>query len=373
LVDLVGLCRRNGWDDPEIKDIKTNKGYMRQMVVNTGTKKLTRVGVSSNRANEAENDGAQKLLDAMPELFESSADRQAVAADKQDRSTPIGLLYAVASENDLGEPHLRIRNNMHFTHVRATLKIDDDIDVKGSSDDNTYESERVVINQAAQRLLEKLKAGEYSRLFDGEVPSVPEPVEETSVIPRGYLVSPDPLKELRLLCIEQGHEPPEYSIVPVVGKNKRKRIHYTCTVHTKEGDTIIKKATCKNAHVSLSMCGAYMLQHLRPQYRGNALYIRKVDMLREQHEEPITPPEFSEEPLAVKDKSKEVPNVHKCALSHTGTTQPVEGAAIRPLPHLAHDAACRWLLEILWIKEKSARYRKKHARRRIAKAEKKSD
>ena len=350
LADLKRICRRNGWEDPKMKSLKAKPrvGKRVRVSINTGEKQISVVGKSLEGRDRAIDSAVLELFEALTQQFSSSEDRRALTADKTDNSTPLGLLLSLFPEAEL-----IFRNQHHNTLVYARVRFDGET-YKGCSE--PAECERVAANQAAASLLRKIvEAHPEQQIPELQIPEAPELAED---VPLGHLCCEDPIKELRLLCLEQGHEEPTYKANLNASKG---RTAYTCTVRTKEGDVITKRAIYRNGETALSVSAAYMLQHMRPAYRGGPLYKRKVELLRERHGVDVEEPKFTEIPSPVRPDKME----HECHVEFSPEEDVViEGDAIRYTPIKAEDAACRWFLSKYWKHHKSELWKKRMALRK---------
>ncbi len=363
ITQLMRVCRKNRWPEPLTEEVWTN---VYRVTIKIGDKEVTATGKSDFSNHEAIDIAAEKILKQLPEFFESSADRQALTRDKRDPSTPLGLLTQLADTDTsiftFGNQHFRIL-------VKATAEVRGEVFHTTSASVET-ESERIAMNVAAQELLKRIAAS-HPDLLPDDLPKIPEEIEDNEIIPLGFLALTEPVKELQLVCQQQGHGAPKYHPVFNVGK-KRRGVRYECEITTAEGDVIRKTATSGSAKFALQEVTEYMLRHLVPAYRGAPIFSRKAALLATQHGMSISEPAYEVE--RVDEENENSKTVIKCSLDLTID----DGKVITGVAHgrnecLALNNASAWLLERFWMHVKHLDYlaRKKAMGKRAPKKRRK--
>lgn len=346
---LTLICKKNDWPIPEVQITSEDHQDTCTMQLQVGTKLYKGEAMSELGEDLAEDQAAIQILKQITDQFQPTAEQKAIEEDKADPSTPLGLLLSTPG---ISNPQIKFTNQTHHIFAQITITHEGKQITSTRSTTKNSHSARQALHEAAQNLL-------ADHLKHTETPAIPNIETPTQKIPPGYLCMKNAIKELRLICLQQGYPKPQFQVELAVGKKKQTR--YTASIQMPDGTVIEKKATHKVPAIAMMISAIYMLQHLEPQYRGNAINIRKIELLKEQHDLPIEGPIFEE----IEEDGK---TYHKCTYKlQVSEDKELAGENASSWSKTrSQEMAAKWLLMSyahytrrgLWLQNRAAELRK---------------
>lgn len=264
--DLTQICRAHGWADPLI----LKEGKKRALAMKVGEVLIDSPYVPEKDFDKAQS--ASEFLGGLKNLFGPSMEYNQCLKDIDDSSTAIGLLRIIARDKFNSELQIE------FNHIDRTQSTK--ISIPGGPAlkelPSSHKTLRESLAESSLRFLTELREEGETALNVNN----PIPVKENSIIPVQYLLSIDTIYELSLLCHEQGFSQPVYQIEMA---EKGGSGTTTCQIKSPEGIVFNSIINGINPIIRERAATAFALAMLRPAYRGDPIFIRKLSLLTEQH------------------------------------------------------------------------------------------
>lgn len=344
---LQMLCEKRRIPSPKYEEIETPEDYtfaIKGTLVYEG-ETIEKTGLTKGKKKTAQQDAARQLLEELQKrLTRIKIDELSTGPTMTSKpgDTPIGMLNNLCQKQGEKKPLYSIKT-ISEDEVTATASMEIAEECFEAESD-VMANEKHAKHHAAYLVLQKILAA-HPHLITNEIPSPPgaqaeqEPVK--SDILESYLLMTETRQELDLLCLEQGWPSPEYKFTTKSGKQGRIISQCQCIIRPPDQKEISFKGGGGNNELAQKRAIAYMLQYLRPAYRGAPIFLRKIQLFCQS--KGITPPQFrySERKTADPDRAPST----NCDASITIEGQKMSAFGFSRIAGEAQDTACKWLLK----------------------------